>query len=1060
MGRGIVSYPVPFWLLVPFALVAGAAALIHLLLVTAGLGFEYGASIALQSTIFGCFVGGIALGSLLVGARADASTRPLRWCGLLQIGLAFYAFAMPTMRGLLGESQGLLVTALMLAGIPGLLMGGTIAVLARAGSHTTVRASAAVGVILGSMAIGGALAIPVVAMSGSMAAVVGSVLHGLVGLAAWGVSVRVGARAVFSGTASGAVASDLRPSWTGGGGLSSVFALVALGFALPLGRFAWQRVLPAGGESLLLHLMGLGAGWCLGALLVYTGSNARRVLARGLVAAAILVLVPLLLADGVLRGNTGGMAAMLLIVPGAVGVGLALPLVLRVALSDREAIGKQSGTLIAIFAAAWSITLLLFVSPALGVSGPGGTVFLAGIVLVAAGTWNAFGKGIREWIPAGAAAVLTVVVLLSGGTGLTASRGAALAEQDGRGTLRTIAERVTASTTYDVVEDLETGTRRLFRNGQPDAPAARCVDAYRMIAHLPMLLHDNPERVFVGSFGTGSVAGAVVVHPEVKVLDALDDDDAVFELAGEFTADNRNVVGNPALNRTVGALRRALRAATGKYDVLVFEPRDAAGVRGALFFTEEFYALARGALARDGLLCQRLPSETWGVAALQRGLSAAASAFKSAAVWEFDGGLYLLAGNGTPTLKADVFLTRVSKTARDLQNARVSDPSHLLASYVCPAADFADEAAPLQDGERGDVPCPMSGEWRRQVARRTSRSGPIWAEKIYESLPAAAERCAKLRGLLASDGATSAELYDLASQSRGDLRARAAAESRHYRELMAKNDWAGAARLTWVRDRNAALRHLAASMEDDGRRRFYEILLLRGGGVPDEAALARLASELSGPEQLYVRNRLHSLRGEPTEEGEELKPAIALRDPTDALDRASEEEVRELLLDAECAGLVAQFDKIVWAWWNEHVAKAEAVVMLDAAGWRQSLRAARRVAGQNRPSDLVVLAPLFAAAYPHDVTWERMCEDRRADVRGAAAEAARAHGSRAHVKSLAMLCEDPSRDVRTGAYHSLQGILGEVVGQTGYDPADPKPDSVKRIAALVSEDKLPAAPGK
>ena len=110
MERRFLTHPVSLWLLAPLALLAGAASITHLLVVTVGLGFEYGISAATQATVFGCFMAGTALGVFLVGARSDASTRPLRWCGLLQIGLALYAVLAYTLRAVDRAELAALVT--------------------------------------------------------------------------------------------------------------------------------------------------------------------------------------------------------------------------------------------------------------------------------------------------------------------------------------------------------------------------------------------------------------------------------------------------------------------------------------------------------------------------------------------------------------------------------------------------------------------------------------------------------------------------------------------------------------------------------------------------------------------------------------------------------------------------------------------------------------------------------------------------------------------------------------------------------------------------------------
>jgi len=1076
MERGFLTHPVPLWLLAPLALLAGAAAIMHLLVVSVGLGFEYGATTATQATVLGCFMIGTALGVFLVGARSDGSTRPMRWCGLLQIGLALYAVTLPTIREMLDPSLGLLPVALALALMPGLLSGGTVAVLVRAGSNSTDRAAAAVGVVLGCMAIGGAAAIPIVARSGTDAVLYASLFHAVAGLAAVGLSFPIGVRAVIGGSGS---AGDRRASWTGDGGFPILVGLIVVGAALPLQRFAWARLLKVPDDALLLHLAGVGGGLLMGALMVFTGTNARRVLARSLLAAAILVFAPLLVV-GTLIGDARGLGdapsvslAALLVLPGAVGVGLVLPLLVRASFSNREAIGKQAGSLLGFFCAAWGVVLIGVIPGTAIALQPGTLVFAAGALVLAVGTWGAFTRGLREWIPAGAAALFAVVVLLNGGLQVAPSAGAMGAGAirlgsgglgSGSGSYRTVALRADEEVSYAVVDEFDHGIRRLYRDGVPDAPPHPYVDAYRLLAHLPVLLHAQPERVLIGSFGSGVVAGAAASHPRVATLHVVDDAETVFELSAEFATVNRDVLGRSGLKKMVGPLRRVLRAHKRDYDVIVLEPRNATVPGGTLWYTAEFYAIAAGALGAEGLFCQLLPADAWTLDDLRRAVSAANQAFPYASLWEFEGGLFLLGGRVLPRLNADEFLARVSRSALDLQSARVSDPSNLLAAYVCEAKKFAGNAEALRDRDRIDSRVATEPgeriEWLEYAAQFTSGTGPAWAATLYDTLPAAADRCARLRALLATGSASSTDFYALAEESRIDLRARAAADQRRYHELIEKSDWAGAARLTTVRNRGEALRQLAASMEDDNRRRFYERLLLRNGGLPDERALASLAGELSGAEERFVRNRLRSVRGEPSEEGEEKLPEVVMPDPTDVLANADEEAVRERLLDAECAGLLGAFDKAVWAWWKTQTDRADAAVLLHNAGWRQSIRAARQVAGKGRPDALVRIAPIFASAYPADRTWDRLCRDRDAEVRAAAAEAARAHGSRAHVATLLKLCQDPSQAVRTGAYHSLRGILGEAVAETEYDPADPSPQSVQRIAALAGYDKQPAAPGK
>jgi len=374
---------------------------------------------------------------------------------------------------------------------------------------------------------------------------------------------------------------------------------------------------------------------------------------------------------------------------------------------------------------------------------------------------------------------------------------------------------------------------------------------------------------------------------------------------------------------------------------------------------------------------------------------------------------------------------------------------HLLASCVGTGTIFApaDANSALSDASEPEVQPGAGVALRRMLADANQEDPTGWAGELYEGLGASLVRTRKLRALLAEEQTASQVLFDLAAVDRGDLRARAAAEQRLYSERLDKRDFSGAARLGLVRDRTHALLGLVSELTGD-RRDYYSILLLREGVAVPVAELDRLAQTLEGGERLYVENRARLLRGEAPESGAEKLPDVALRDPTASLEAWAEEELRNDVIDAECGKREQQFDAIVMDWLAKSEDERRAVLMLHAVGWGQTVRAARKLVGRGSRDDLIAVSPLFAAAYPEDRTWERLCTSTNARVREAAAEAARAEGGRPHVPELIRLCEDVSASVRTGAFHSLQGILGDAVAATGYDPADPKPAALEKLRQL------------
>ena len=131
MAKGPLAYPTPFWLLGPLALISGCAAMLHVLVQLAEFAYVHGLGVATQTVVLATFVGGFAIGTILVGLRSDRSQHPLRWFGLLQLGLGCFVLGAPTLTAMLGDVPALSTHAVALLLLPGLLAGGSATVLVR-----------------------------------------------------------------------------------------------------------------------------------------------------------------------------------------------------------------------------------------------------------------------------------------------------------------------------------------------------------------------------------------------------------------------------------------------------------------------------------------------------------------------------------------------------------------------------------------------------------------------------------------------------------------------------------------------------------------------------------------------------------------------------------------------------------------------------------------------------------------------------------------------------------------------------------------------------------------
>src|SRR5882724_11061564 len=127
---------------------SGATGLIYEVLWARMLGLVFGATTLAVSTVLAAFMGGLALGSALAGRTGASIKRPVRAYGLLEIGIALYALAVPFLFSLVDNLYAVLwqhfhpgfvvfslwrflLSCLMLL-VPTTLMGATLPILAAA----------------------------------------------------------------------------------------------------------------------------------------------------------------------------------------------------------------------------------------------------------------------------------------------------------------------------------------------------------------------------------------------------------------------------------------------------------------------------------------------------------------------------------------------------------------------------------------------------------------------------------------------------------------------------------------------------------------------------------------------------------------------------------------------------------------------------------------------------------------------------------------------------------------------------------------------------------------
>ncbi|MBI5381588.1 MAG: fused MFS/spermidine synthase [Opitutae bacterium] len=703
-------------------LLSGASALTYQIVWTRQLALVAGATTPAVSTALAVFMGGLALGAWWFGRIADRSRALLRWYAALELGIALFAALQPLLLAWLrprylqwlpaagGHEFGLLALriglAAMLLLIPTTLMGGTLPLLVRFVTRREERLGRnlgalysfnLLGAVLGS-ALTGFVAIRALGVERSLAVAVA--INVIVGLAAWVMSCMPSLTSALTAT-NVAPAPAVVASASTGGLRAWLWVVVAFSGVLTMGyEVAWTRMLVfAFGSTvysftliLVVFLLGLALGSLAFVRLERRGAGAGTLAwAQWLGAAGALALAPCAahLPEWINRasarfGYTGGMqlagtmagCCLVMLLP-AVCMGVVFPLSSRLLVEGLDSAGKRLGQ------AYWVNTLGAIVG-ALGVgfllvplcSIKGALLALAGAQAVLAAALLPWREGRRAWLAC------------AGGVGLVAAAAAFFLgmlpgpnpfDRLGYNQGQPVAvdmhrDDVTASVT---VVRSASGVRALRINGFEASSDADSAGYMPLMSHVPLLIHGGEApRVLVICFGTGSTAGAALLHPGARV-DAVDINASVFACAPWFETVNHRVDRDPRARLIVDDGRNYLATTRETYDVITAEPMPPTHAGVVNLYSREYYELARARLRPGGLLVQWLPFHLLTREQSQAILRTVQDVFPETTLWLHSHTGLIVARLGQPVSLDWAALTRAFSNealATDLAKVRVFTP--------------------------------------------------------------------------------------------------------------------------------------------------------------------------------------------------------------------------------------------------------------------------------------------------------------------------------------------------------------------------------------------------
>lgn len=732
---------------------SGAFGLVYQVVWARMLGVVFGTTSLAVSTVLSAFMAGLALGSFVFGRWIDARERPLRVFGILEIGIGLYALVFPHLvELLLGTTHAWLPggsfymlslvrfgLSFLLLLVPVSFMGATLPVMSRMLVRRFSRLGAGVGGLYAVNTLG--------AVAGVLAATFFLMeALGLRGtcyamacgnLAVGGLAFRLGRTPMAAGKGgapTGAVvedAPDPAPAmpanlvkWVLAGFALSGFA--ALGYEV-----AWTRMLTLAFAAnshyefsiiLVAFLLGLS----LGSFACSRFLDRVRDLALAFAAVEIFIGLLALLSIPVFaalpswiasvrsaeswwgfRGGVFAVSAAIITVP-ALLMGAAFPVVSRIYTSGLDRVGRGVGDVgaansLGAIGGAFAAGFVLM--PLIGTER---TVHVLaglnlGIGLVVLGLHPRRSPRWKSGFGTIAVGVAAAILLMTPPDVLvrasSTSRDAELVHYE---------EGIAGIVTVDRSAD---GYRRLMVNGGGQVPSDYAsVQLFRLLGHLPMLLHPDPQDALVVAFGGGIALGGVAQH-EARRIECVEIVPEVMNAARDHFAEfNHNILDSLEAARVdiiADDGRNFLLRSDRVYDVITGDATHPTSADSWMLYTRDFYELCRDHLAADGIMAQWLPLHGLAPEDYKTILRTFQSVFPHASLW-LTNDYTVVTGTVKP-----LFLDwnqlrqklRAPKVRRSLEAVDLGDPFAIMSCFLMDAGTLRQYTGegPLNSDDRPHI---------------------------------------------------------------------------------------------------------------------------------------------------------------------------------------------------------------------------------------------------------------------------------------------------------------------------------------------------------------------
>ncbi|MCC6242470.1 MAG: fused MFS/spermidine synthase [Gemmatimonadaceae bacterium] len=674
---------------------SGACALIYEVVWFQLLELVIGSSAISLGVLLATYMGGMCIGSLALPRFASASQHPLRLYATLEFSIGVIGLlellAIPLIGKLYSPAVGHGALALALRAVvamlcllpPTILMGATLPAIARWVESSPRGISwlgffyggNIVGAVVGSICAGFYL---LRVHDQAVATYVAATLNVVVAGVALLLAQRTSARA--STPSEAAPVAAVQPDAAAVPGARAVYVAIGISGACALAaEVIWTRLLSLTfGASvytfsmiLAVFLSGLGIGSAAGAWLARLIESPRRALAwcqllltLGIAWGALVIFValpnwpinPSLAPSAWVALQLDLVRGALAIVPAAILWGASFPF----ALAALATTGADTSRLVGRVYAANTVGSILGATvcslvliPMLGTR-DAQRVLIALAATAAVLVWLPIKrKGSASGLVLIPALAVALIALLPELPGNLVAHGRYAVTWLGKTDILYVGEGMNSSVA--VTHVLSNGATQFHVSGKVEASSLpQDMRLQKMLAHLPALVHPNPQSVLVVGFGAGVTAGSFLHYPSVTRLVICEIEPLIPQVVSTwFVKENNNVAKDPRTQIYFDDARSFVLTSDEQFDVITSDPINPWVKGAASLYTREYFQAVKSHLKPGGVVTQWVPLYESTLDAVRSELATFFEVFPDGTVWAntIDGRGYdvVLLGHAGPT---------------------------------------------------------------------------------------------------------------------------------------------------------------------------------------------------------------------------------------------------------------------------------------------------------------------------------------------------------------------------------------------------------------------------